>query len=208
MSELPLRDNIERARAITDAALAETDDQVRDAYSWRYLGDPILHTPTRLVEQADMAHVVSVLEPALCRHMRSAWVDSVGVSANQIGSELRVCLAMLSTDPEKPNSAKREPQLLINPRITERSAEVVNRAQEGCLSIPNFRTSMRRHTWIVVAYTDALGHPRQRKLRGFDAQIVQHEIDHLNGKTILDDVPRQQRRAAERAVHAYLSRRS
>jgi peptide deformylase len=101
--------------------------------------------------------------------------DGAGIAAPQVGRTERVCLALIS--------GRMTP--LINPQITSKSKEQES-AEEGCLSLPRIAVSVPRSKAISLKYLDAKGKPQERKLRDFDARVVQHEVDHLEGILIVD----------------------
>ena len=101
--------------------------------------------------------------------------DGAGIAAPQIGRTERICLALIS--------GKMIP--LINPKITAKSKEQET-AEEGCLSLPGIAVSIPRSVEITLKYMDAKGKTQERKLRDFDARVVQHEVDHLEGVLIVD----------------------
>ena len=70
----------------------------------------------------------------------------------------------------------------INPVIVKRSAKTYY-TQEGCLSLDGERT-VRRHSSVMVAWTDMNGKRKTKEFTGFTAEILQHEIDHCNGVLI------------------------
>ena len=74
--------------------------------------------------------------------------------------------------------------LLINPVIT--SLDGTETQEEGCLSIPGTTVKVRRAKKITVQYMDENGEVRQLRAEGLLARAIQHEIDHLNGKVIID----------------------
>jgi peptide deformylase len=180
-----------------EAMAQETADRVASRqYTLRFLGDPILTTPATPV---DLERGVA---PGLVKALRRE-VDrfkGLGMAAQQVGGTDRVCVVMLTKARSGEWNAPRVQLVLINLRITNRSPALVICTQEGCLSVPGFRTSTRRHAWVDVEYTDTAGVERTERMRQSDAQIVQHELDHLDGKCIADGVSRQQRRQAERLV--------
>lgn len=102
-------------------------------------------------------------------------VDGLGIAAPQIGSSHRLCITKLG--------GKFVP--LINPEITWLSKET-DKAEEGCLSLPGLWKEVTRPTSIVVTYLDTKGKSQERKLNEIDARVVQHEVDHLEGKLIVD----------------------
>lgn len=132
---------------------------------------PILRSPTKPVAKVTKEIV------KLLRDMRDTveHAEGAGIAAPQVGRSERVCLALI---------AGRMLQL-INPKITARSTEKES-AEEGCLSLPGIAVSVPRHLSITVSYLDGKGKAQERKLRGFDARVVQHEVDHLEGVLIVD----------------------
>lgn len=104
--------------------------------------------------------------------------DGAGIAAPQVGSDLRMCWALING----------KHTALIDVDITERSAEKLVE-EEGCLSLPGVPVMVPRSVEIVVKYTDMRGHPQERRLRDYNARVVQHEVDHLDGKLIADYLP-------------------
>lgn len=78
---------------------------------------------------------------------------------------------------------------IVNPEILESSDDTIE-AEERCLSLPDFVTDVNRHYSIKIKYYDALGEVHTGSFSGLNAVIIQHEIDHLNGKTMLDHAGR------------------
>lgn len=101
----------------------------------------------------------------------------VGLAANQVGAQVRVILCLL----QKPDGTPVWTSM-INPVITNHSKETYE-SEEGCLSLDGTRT-VKRYTAIEVMYKTTMGRMITQRLSGLQAAIVQHEIDHLNGKLI------------------------
>jgi peptide deformylase len=79
-------------------------------------------------------------------------------------------------------------QLFINPRIVSKSS-VTKSDWEGCLSCPNAMVKVRRSHSIELEYETILEDRIEKvktKFKGFDARVIQHEFDHLNGILIID----------------------
>ena len=76
---------------------------------------------------------------------------------------------------------------MINPKIMETSQEMAI-DEEACISLPDVFGKVKRHKTILVTYTDIKGHKQTKKLKDFNARIVQHEIDHLDGILFVDKV--------------------
>lgn len=100
----------------------------------------------------------------------------IGLAANQIGALDRIIIIHV-------NGFSSE---IINPVITKRSGKTKISKSEGCLSFPGKRINKKRDNQIVVEGFDRNRNPIRKKLRALGAFVVQHEIDHLNGITILD----------------------
>jgi len=134
----------------------------------RTLGDPVLHQKAKKVPAIDGS--ISRLIEDMIESMRAA--NGVGLAAPQIGVSLRVIVIGL---PEE------EPFALINPEIVKRSGE--RKVEEGCLSVPGYRTeNLTRSVTVVAKGLDPSG--RKVRVKGQDdllAQALEHEIDHVNG---------------------------
>lgn len=92
-----------------------------------------------------------------------------GMAANMIGAKKRIIIAATAF----------APIVMLNPVITAHSEESYE-AEEGCLSLVGQRKT-RRYESIEVSYTDMNMQPKKGKYSGFLAQVIQHEMDHLDG---------------------------
>jgi peptide deformylase len=81
---------------------------------------------------------------------------------------------------------------MINPQILESSSEMRTH-EEGCLSIPDFKLDIDRPDWVRVSYLDLDGKLQELRTGGLLATAIQHEIDHLRGKLIIDFLSRLKR---------------
>jgi peptide deformylase len=106
--------------------------------------------------------------------------EGLGLAAPQIGKSLR--LFVIDGDPV----AEDEPEMagfkkaFINPRVTERSGEVVP-MNEGCLSIPNLHEEVKRESFVKIQYYDPQWEYHDEVFEGLKARVIQHEYDHLDG---------------------------
>ena len=105
--------------------------------------------------------------------------SGIGLAANQIGIQKRVCVVNV-----------KEPLVLINPKIVERSEKMFPFA-EGCLSFPKKNAKTERHNSVVVEADNHDGKLTFSAESGdindaFETACVQHEIDHLDGITMFD----------------------
>ena len=105
--------------------------------------------------------------------------NGIGLAANQIGINKRVCVINV-----------KEPLVLINPRIVEKSEEQFMFA-EGCLSFPGEHVRTGRHTSVIVETDNHQGKlsfsaESEDVNDAFESACVQHEIDHLDGITMFE----------------------
>lgn len=116
-----------------------------------------------------------------------------GLSAPQVGASVRVCIARLDGKLTGPLTT------LINPVITARSFDM-KLVVEGCLSIPSWETKVLRHKSVTVSYLDDRFEPQKVQLAGYPAQVLQHEVEHLDGTLLTDRVSAKNRAIAEGLV--------
>jgi peptide deformylase len=142
------------------------------------LGHPALRAPARPVELVRVAgpEVQSLIDD-LIETMADA--HGVGLAAPQVAEELQVFVYQAAGPPEIPL------HVVINPMITPLSRELAY-DWEGCLSIPDLRGLVPRHPSVRVQGLDREGRPLAYVASDFEARIVQHEFDHLNGVVFLD----------------------
>ena len=116
--------------------------------------------------------------------MSSTMYDApgVGLAAIQVGWDKSVLIYDISASDQD-----RSLQVLINPRIVDQEGEILSE-NEGCLSVPEFRTDVKRYSSILVEGVDREGRPVQLEAEGMLAIVLQHEIDHLKGKLFIDHV--------------------
>jgi peptide deformylase len=136
--------------------------------------DPKLHTVARPVAAVDDS--VCALVADMLETMYAA--DGVGLAATQVDVHLRVIVMDTSDTHDLP-------VVLINPEITQRSAEMaVN--EEGCLSVPQTYDDVERHARVTVKALNRDGQPFELAADGLAAVCVQHEMDHLMGKVFIE----------------------
>jgi peptide deformylase len=104
--------------------------------------------------------------------MRAA--QGIGLAASQVGRLERVAIVDVDNDPI----------VLINPEIVAESGS--ERAEEGCLSIPDIYGDVDRSARVTVRATDLEGNVFEREATELLARALQHEIDHLHGKLFID----------------------
>jgi peptide deformylase len=115
----------------------------------------------------------------------------IGLAATQLGSLRRLLVFQAGPDAE--------PTALVNPEVEWLSEEMAV-AEEGCLSLPRVTMDVERPLYARFSGRDVEGEPIVIEAAGLEARVLQHEIDHLDGVLILDRTPREQRKAALRAL--------
>ena len=105
--------------------------------------------------------------------------DGIGLSAPQVNQSLRLCVIG-----QKSGNLPKD-LILINPLIISHSLETVT-MEEGCLSLPGVKVSVKRSIWIKVKAVDFDNRPFKFEAHDLFARVIQHEIDHLDGILIID----------------------
>lgn len=104
----------------------------------------------------------------------------VGIAAPQCGRNIRMAIVMLN-----PGEKNEIIFPIVNPVIVERSEETED-GEEGCLSLPGVWGKVARASHIVLRYKTIRGQEQTLVLEHFNARIIQHEIDHLDGVLFVD----------------------
>ena len=114
-------------------------------------------------------------------------VNGIGLAATQIGIAKQV--AVIDISPEK-----NEPLVIVNPKIQILDPSKKEDYDEGCLSIPGFFETISRPSDIKLSYQDLNGKKQEIKPEGLLTKVVQHELDHLNGRLFVDHISELKRR--------------
>ena len=112
--------------------------------------------------------------------------NGVWLAAPQIGKNIRIIAITLWEDKEG-NLNQIWDEILINPEI-EQTSEQMSVDTEGCLSLPGIEWKVKRYKWVKVSFYDIEGKKHQKIFYDFNARIVQHEIDHLDGILFVDKI--------------------
>ena len=156
-------------------------------------GEPVLRQIGRRLTPEEI--VLPAIQE-LIEHMRDTMRDApgVGLAAPQVGLPIQLAVVedraeyLTGIAPEL--LAERERRavpflVLINPDIVEYSEETAE-FFEGCLSVAGFSALVKRSRRVSVKYLDEHGQAQQLQASGWLARILQHEIDHLNGRLYID----------------------
>ena len=155
----------------------------------RLIGDPILRTTCEAVEVFDAS--VRSQAKTLLKSLTSN-DHGIGLAANQIGLTLRMFAY-------EEDFLEERAGVICNPRIVEKSGSQID--DEGCLSIPNLFWERERFEHVIVVGQTPEGDQVTYEAEGLVSRLVQHEIDHLDGKLFIDGLPREQRKA----INEYLA---
>lgn len=140
--------------------------------------DPILKQATAPV--AEMNAEIEKLIADMIETMYHA--PGVGLAANQVGASKRIVVLDVSTPEEPLNTV-----VIVNPQIITLSEES-EKAEEKCLSVPDFMAEVERALSIKVVGKSPAGEDLEIEADHFMARVLQHEIDHLDGLLYLDRI--------------------
>lgn len=148
---------------------------------------PLLTKKCRPVEPQEFGPELKKFISDLAETMYAA--PGVGLAAPQVGDLRRIIVADPGNSKKEEDEAGRPTRprfvAMINPMIVEASKEKMV-YEEGCLSVPEFYTDLTRPKRALIRWLDEEGKPQQQWFEGYDAIVVQHEMDHLEGTVILD----------------------
>ncbi len=155
-----------------------------EAYSIAQLGNPVLRQRSVEVENILADECQQLITRML---LAVSEAGGVGIAAPQIHRSERIFIMCSKPNNRYPDAPLMSPTAIINPEILECSLEK-EKDWEGCLSVPSLRGLVPRHKKIKVRYFDLHGKEQLEELTGFIARIFQHELDHLNGLTFIDQL--------------------
>lgn len=141
------------------------------------LPDPILRQESQPVERVD--DEIRKLFDDMLETMYDA--PGIGLAGIQVAVPKRI----LVLDVGDEDSEAKNPICMANPEIVAKG-EATRVYEEGCLSIPDVRVDIERPSQVTVRYIDRNGEQQELQAEGLLATAVQHEIDHLDGKLIVD----------------------
>ena len=147
-------------------------------------GSKVLREPAQAADVADrekISALVSDMEETL------ASADGCGLAAPQVGVPTRVLIVDGRGLEDVYPYLKDFKRVMINPVVVEESKETCDYS-EGCLSVPGIYAEVRRPEKIKVEYINADFEPVAEEFDKFACRMVQHELDHLDGKMFVDRV--------------------
>ncbi len=140
--------------------------------------DDFLLKPTKPVENIDGEFQQFIDDMAETMYSASG----IGLAAIQVGKSR----SFIVYDIQQQDNG-RDLQVLVNPRIIDMEGQIISE-NEGCLSVPEYRSDVKRAERVLVEGYDREGKPKRIEAEGLLSILLQHEIDHLEGKLFLDRI--------------------
>jgi len=156
--------------------------------------DKFLNEPTKPLDDID-GQVQQMID-SMADTMYEA--PGIGLASIQVGWDKSLLIYDIA-----PRDENRSLQVLINPKIVTKEGEILSE-NEGCLSVPDFRSDVKRAANITVEAHDREGNPIRMDAEGLLAIVLQHEIDHLEGTLFLEHISSLKRQMYKRRIKKQL----
>ncbi len=158
-----------------------------------YYGNPILRKKTKPIEKitAEVCQLVKNMEETLVD------VKGVGLAAPQVHQNISLFITMIPKMVDDEVISPGTLRVFINPKILSFSKEIWT-CQEGCLSIPEFWDEVPRPHSVVMQATNLEGEIFEEEFKEFEAHVIMHENDHLNGVLFIDRLPLKRKKEIEK----------
>jgi peptide deformylase len=148
-------------------------------------------------------------------HMQKActYFAGIGLAGVQIGYTEHIVFidhdAIVNYETSRDSGTRsllNKPLFMINPKIIERSEDFFE-SEEGCLSLPGIRAKVQRHKAVKVSYHDEFGEPQEIICDlPYLSACAQHEVDHINGITLLQHIKIQSRHTYTQKILDFLKK--
>ena len=157
-----------------------------------YYGNPVLRKKGALIEKIDetIHELVKNMEEVMKAH------DGCGLAAPQVHHSLALFITSIPEFIDEDQVRPGELRVFINPKILSYSEELWP-CKEGCLSIPGLRETVLRPAKITIEATNLEGERFQETFTEFDAHVIMHENDHINGVLYIDRLPPRRKKSIE-----------
>lgn len=158
---------------------------------------PILHYPDKRLKVPgrpvnDFGAELQTLIDDMAETMYAA--PGIGLAATQLGIASRIFLIDIAAGEDEPSDLR----VFVNPEILERHGEIV--WEEGCLSFPGVHEEISRAERVRVRALDREGNSYELEAEGLLAVAIQHELDHLDGKLMIDRLGMLRKRLVHRQM--------
>ncbi len=164
-------------------------------------GQPVLRKSCEDIDPQTYPELKTLIENMYETMKKS---EGVGLAAPQIGKAIR--LVVIGLDDLKESYPEYEGFLhaFINPHIIEYDENEVSSMEEGCLSLPGIHEPVKRPTRIRVQWIDENLIQHDEWLEGFLARVMQHEVDHLEGKLFTDRIAPLRKQMVKNKINAII----
>lgn len=161
------------------------------------LREIITYPDQRLNQVCQVVEEIDEETKELIRDMAETMYEAdagVGLAAPQVGVNKRIVVC----DVDYHTEGQRKLMVLINPEIVEREGEILS--NEGCLSCPDTTVEVPRSEWVRLKAMDEEGNPVDIDTDDFLAIVFQHELDHLDGRLIVNHLSSLKRKLYRRKL--------
>ena len=157
----------------------------------------VIKYPNKILKQHSKK--VEIIDPQICELVDDMMetmfnTEGVGLAAIQVGINKSIFVYNDSKERDKKCN-----KVLINPTILEMKGEFISE-NEGCLSVPDFRSNVKRATHIIVEAQNLEGKVVKFNAEGLESVIIQHEVDHLNGILFINRISALKRNIYNRKI--------
>lgn len=151
------------------------------------IGHPILRkktleVPSKKIKSIEISKIIKNLVEVMRLY------NGAGLAANQIFYNWRICVLEIKNNSRYKYLPNIPLKILINPKIKILNYKYTFQSYEGCLSVPNLRGKVERYKKIKVNYYNENAEYKSEIIKGYEAVVYQHEIDHLDGVLFTDKV--------------------
>jgi peptide deformylase len=157
-----------------------------------YYGDSVLRKKTSPVVNID--ETIHQLVKDMAATMEAN--NGCGLAAPQVHQSLSLFITCIPRYVDEDTVLPGELRVFINPKIISYSPEVWS-CPEGCLSIPGLRETVVRPLKVIIQATNLEGQIFEEEFIGFDAHVMMHENDHINGVLYIDRLPPKRKKEIE-----------
>lgn len=161
-------------------------------FSLVYYGDPRLRKKCEPI--TEITPEIRSLAEEMIQSLET--LAAIGLACPQIGHMIRMFVLRRYVIQPDERWELGEAKVYINPKILEHSKEMASE-EEGCVSIPRLRGVVERPYSIKVEYTNLEGERVLEEVEGYNARVILHENDHINGVLFIDRMKEPQRKALE-----------
>lgn len=166
-----------------------------------YYGDPILRKVGDAIPS--ITTDICTLVEEMIETMDAC--EGIGIAAPQVHHSLKLFVIRKPVESENGKVELKEAKVFINPEISMPSTETWE-AMEGCLSIPSIRAEVKRPKEITVTYLDLEGNRIEERVSGWEARVILHENDHINGVLFIDHLEKTKRDSLEPLLNSLKNR--